>query len=125
MWLVPSQADASYFDLPLHFYTLLYRRDLKVSLSEPRLRDEQACRVGDGPVEWTDACILQPSIPFDTSCPVTVFEASPQDMHTFTTDVASIKQLKVTVTDAVDNAKIPWLDAGFTHLTKHFHRTQL
>ena len=97
--------------------------DIKVSLSEPRLGDEETHCMGDDPVEWTDACILQPCVPFDTSCPVTIFEASPRDTCTLTTDASSIKQLTVTVPDAVDDAKSPWFETGFTHLTVHFHRT--
>ena len=72
-------------------------RDLKVSLSEPRLQDKEVRRVGDGLVEWTDACILQPCVPFDTSSPVTVFEAPPRDARTLTTDAASLKHLMMTL----------------------------
>ena len=82
-------------------------RNFKVTLSEPRLRGEDLLRVGGQHVEWTDLCILQPCLPFDdTSAPVNVFEASPRDSHTFGTDAASIKQLTVTITDTVDDAKV-------------------
>ena len=101
-------------------------RNFKVTLSEPRLRDEEMLRVGGQPVEWTNLCVLQPCLHFDdSSSPVTMFKASPLDTYTLATDAASIKQLTITVTDTVDDAKSPWFDTGFTHLTVHFHCTRL
>ena len=70
-------------------------------------------RVGGQPIEWTDLCVLQPCLPFNnTSSPVTVFKASPQDRHTLVTDAASIKQLTVTVKDNVDDTNSLWFDTG-------------
>ena len=80
-------------------------RNFKVTLSEPRLRDEDLLRVSGQHVEWTDLSILQPCLPFDDpSAPVTVFEVSPRDTHTL---APYIKQLTVRITDNVDEAKSP------------------
>ena len=95
---------------------------LRILVKELKTRDRRFQQIKDK-ATWTDACILRASMPMPSvDSPLLIFESTPKDTLTLTTDGIETSEITVLVVDAANEDGSPWFFTGLSHLSLHFHR---